>query len=143
MAGVQDLRVTVTQPLAVAHGRRLPPDSARRRTRRRRCTLARAVNATSARRPPAARRGFYSSPPGAARVRRATDVLLLAAALLGAFVLITAQPPTPLERALLRFLAVFPTWMTPAWGFLIGVVALWTVVMIVAPLVSRRPLITL
>ena len=76
-------------------------------------------------------------------MRRATDVLLLAAALLGAFALITAQPPTPLERALLRFLAVFPTWMTPAWGFLIGVVALWTVVMIVAPLVSRRPLITL
>ncbi len=76
-------------------------------------------------------------------MRRATDVVLLAAALLGALALITAQPPTPFERALLRFLAVFPNWMGPAWSFLIGVVALWAVVMVVAPLVSRRPRITL
>ncbi len=76
-------------------------------------------------------------------MRRATDVLLLAVSLVGALALITAQPPTPFERALLRFLAAFPTWLAPLWSFLIGVVALWAVAMVVAPLLLRRPRIAL
>jgi uncharacterized protein (TIRG00374 family) len=88
-------------------------------------------------------RRFYASPPGQQRVRRATDVLALAASLLGAAGLIAAQPPGPFEHALVRFLASIPDWLAPVWSFLVGVVVLWSLAMIVAPLVSRRPRITL
>lgn len=88
-------------------------------------------------------RRFYASPPGQQRVRRATDVLALAASLLGAAGLIAAQPPGPFEHALVRFLASVPDWLTPVWSFLVGIVVLWSLAMIVAPLVSRRPRITL
>jgi glycosyltransferase 2 family protein len=85
------------------------------------------------------RRGFYAAPPGQARVRRATDVLLLAAALLALVGVVASQPPTPLERSFLRFLETLPTWLDPVWASLIGLVGVWAGLMLLAPLVSRRP----
>ena len=88
-------------------------------------------------------RRFYASAPGQPRVRRATDVLLLAGSVLGVVGLIAAQPPGPFERALARFLAAFPDWLTPGWNFLVALLGLWLVIMLVAPLFSHRPRITL
>jgi uncharacterized membrane protein YbhN (UPF0104 family) len=77
------------------------------------------------------------------RVRRATDVVLLAVSLAGLLGLIAAQPPGSLERAFTRFVAAFPGWLDVLWGFCLGVVGLWTVAMILTPLVLRRPRITM
>ena len=39
-------------------------------------------------------------------------------------------------------LETFPDWLAPVWGFLTGLLVLWSVLMLVAPLVTRRPRIT-
>ena len=88
-------------------------------------------------------RRFYAAPRGQARVRRATDIILLAGTLLALAGIIAAQPPRPLEVALLEFVRTFPGWLAPLWAFMIGLLALWTVIVLVAPLFSRRPRITL
>ena len=87
-------------------------------------------------------RRFYAAPRGQARVRRATDILVLAISLLVLIGIVAAQPPRPLEVALLTFVRDFPGWLAPVWAFLIGLLALWTAIVLVAPLFSRRPRIT-
>jgi uncharacterized membrane protein YbhN (UPF0104 family) len=77
------------------------------------------------------------------RVRRATDVVALAACLLALAGIVLTQPPGAFERALLRFIEAFPPWLHPVWAFLIGLLALWSALMLVAPLVTRRPRIAL
>jgi uncharacterized membrane protein YbhN (UPF0104 family) len=70
-------------------------------------------------------------------------VLGLGASLLALAGVIGAQPPGPLERSFLRFLQAFPDWLTPAWTFLIAALAAWALFVVVFPLLSRRPRITL
>ncbi len=53
-------------------------------------------------------RRFYAAPRGQARVRRATDVIALAASLLVLVGIVAAQPPKPLEVALLALRARLP-----------------------------------
>ena len=85
---------------------------------------------------------FYAAPAGQVRVRRATDIVVLASCLIALAGLVAAQPPGPFERSLLAFLETFPDWLAPVWGFLTGLLVLWSVLMLVAPLVTRRPRIT-
>jgi uncharacterized membrane protein YbhN (UPF0104 family) len=85
---------------------------------------------------------FYAAPPNQSRVRRATDVVGLVVSLLALAGVIVAQPPGSFQTSLLRFLESFPTWLYPVWGFLIGLLALWGAAMLLVPLVSRRPRIT-
>ena len=56
--------------------------------------------------------------------------------------MIIAQPPGSFQISLLQFLESFPTWLDPIWGFLIGLLVVWSVVMLVVPLLSRRPRIS-
>lgn len=88
-------------------------------------------------------RRFYAAPPGQVRVRRATDIVGLGAFALALAGIVAAQPAGPLELSLLNFLETFPDWLRPVWAFLIALLVLWTGIMLVAPLVSRRPRITL
>ena len=88
-------------------------------------------------------RRFYAAPRGQARVRRATDIILLAASLLALVGVVAAQPPKPLEVAVLDLVRDVPGWLAPVWAFLIGLLALWTAIVLVAPLCTRRPRITL
>ena len=67
----------------------------------------------------------------------------MAACLLALTGVVLAQPAGPFERALLSFLETFPDWLRPVWAFLIALLALWTAIMLVAPLVSQRARITL
>jgi len=101
----------------------------------------RGVHATAGR----FRRGVrvYASPPGEPRFRRATDVLLLVPALLGLAVLIIAYPPSALERSLQTFLASFPDWLAPVWGFLYDLLGLWAIALVFAAVVARRRSLTL
>ncbi len=87
-------------------------------------------------------RRFYAAPRGQARVRRATDIIALAVALLVLVGIVVAQPPKPLEVALLAFARDFPGWLAPVWAFMIGLLTLWTAIVLLAPLFSRRPRIT-
>jgi glycosyltransferase 2 family protein len=84
-------------------------------------------------------RGFYASDRAQPRVRRASDVVLLAAALLALVGLVVSQPPGELERSFLRFLQAFPSWLEPIWAMLVAVLAVWAALMLLAPVVSRRP----
>jgi glycosyltransferase 2 family protein len=84
-------------------------------------------------------RGFYSGPRAQPRVRRATDVVGLVAALLALAGVAAAQPPGSLERSFLRFLHAFPSWLEPVWATLMSLLAVWVVVLLLAPLASRRP----
>ncbi len=84
-------------------------------------------------------RGFYAGPRDQPRVRRATDVAGLVAALLALAGVVAAQPPGSLERSFLRFLQAFPAWLDPVWSCLIGLLAVWTVLLLIVPLASRRP----
>ena len=88
-------------------------------------------------------RRFYAAPPGQPRVRRATDLIGLAGALLALVGVVAAQPPSRLERSFLRFLQAFPSWLTPVWSVLIAALGAWVVFLVVYPLLSRRPRITL
>ena len=72
-------------------------------------------------------------------MRRATDVAGLVAALLALAGVVAAQPPGSLERSFLRFLQAFPAWLDPVWSCLIGLLAVWTVLLLIVPLASRRP----
>ncbi len=76
-------------------------------------------------------------------MRRATDIVLLGLCLLLLVGVVAAQPPRPLEIALLTFVNDFPGWLAPVWGFLIGLLGVWTAIVTVAPLFTRRPRITL
>jgi uncharacterized membrane protein YbhN (UPF0104 family) len=82
---------------------------------------------------------FYAAPAGQVRVRRATDIVVLTSCLIALAGLVAAQPPGPFEQSLLAFLETFPDWLAPVWGFLTGLLVLWSVLMLVAPLVTRRP----
>jgi hypothetical protein len=84
-------------------------------------------------------RGFYSGPRDQPRVRRATDVVGLVAALLALAGVVAARPPGSLERSFLRFLQAFPSWLEPVWATLMSLLAVWVVVLLLAPLASRRP----
>lgn len=86
------------------------------------------------------RRGLrvYSSPAGEPRFRRATDVLMLVPALLGLTVLIVAYPPSAFERSFQTFLASFPSWLTPLWGFLYDLLGLWAIALVFAAALARR-----
>jgi len=86
---------------------------------------------------------FQTGTVGMPRVRRATDLVLLVASLAGLLALIAAQPPGSIERAFTRFVGAFPGWLDVLWGFCLGVVGLWTVAMLLTPLVLRRPRITI
>ena len=86
---------------------------------------------------------LYASPPGQPRFRRATDVLGLVPALLGLAVLVAAYPPSAFERSLERFLASFPGWLDPVWGFVYDLLGLWAIALVVAAVVSRRRSIAL
>src|SRR4051794_2548057 len=90
-----------------------------------------------------ARGKFYAAPPGQIRVRRATDVVGLAASLLTLTAVIAAQPTGQFERSLLAFLDSFPSWLGPIWAFLIGLLALWSLLLLLVPLLTRRPRITI
>jgi uncharacterized membrane protein YbhN (UPF0104 family) len=85
---------------------------------------------------------FYAAPPNQSRVRRATDVVGLVVSLLALAGVVAAQPPGSFQIALLRFLESLPTWLYPIWGFLIGLLALWGAAMLLVPLITRRPRIT-
>jgi glycosyltransferase 2 family protein len=89
---------------------------------------------------PLLRRGvrFYSAPVDQPRARRATDVLLLVPALIGLVLLIVAYPPSGFESSLSTFLASFPAWLDPVWGFLYDLLWLAAFLLLVAVLVSRR-----
>ncbi len=96
----------------------------------------RGVQATAGR----SRRGFrvYASPPGQPRFRRATDILMLVPALLGLAFLIVAYPPSAFERSLQTFLASFPDWLGPVWGFVYDLLGLWALALLIAAAVARR-----
>ncbi len=81
---------------------------------------------------------IYSSPAGQPRFRRATDVLMLVPALLGLVFLIVVYPPSAFERSLETFLASFPDWLAPVWGFLYDLLGLWALVLVAAAAISRR-----
>ena len=72
--------------------------------------------------------------------RRTSSVAACALALTG---IVAAQPAGPFERSLLGFFETFPDWLRPVWAFLIALLALWTAIILIAPLVSRRARITL
>ena len=52
--------------------------------------------------------------------------------------LAVAQPPGVFEEALIRFLAAFPGWLEPVWGFLLGAAGVWVAALVIASLVRRR-----
>ena len=81
-------------------------------------------------------RGFYAGPRDQPRVRRATDVAGLVAAVLALAGVVAAQPPGSLERSFLRFLQAFPAWLDPVWSCLIGLLAVWTVLLLIVPLAA-------
>ena len=97
---------------------------------------------TSATRVWQAGRPLYAAPAGQVRVRRATDIVVLASCLIALAGLVAAQPPGPFEQSLLALLETFPDWLAPVWGFLTGLLVLWSAVMLVAPLLTRRTRIT-
>ena len=86
------------------------------------------------------RRGvrIYASPVGQPRFRRATDALVLVPALIGLAVLIVVYPPSEFERSLEAFLASFPGWLDPVWGFLYDLLGLWAILLALAAVISRR-----
>lgn len=86
------------------------------------------------------RRGLrvYASPAGQPRFRRATDVLMLVPALAALVFLVAAYPPSAFERSLQRFLASFPGWLTPVWGFAYDLLGIWAIAVVVAAVVARR-----
>jgi uncharacterized membrane protein YbhN (UPF0104 family) len=88
-------------------------------------------------------RRYYAAPRGQPRVRRATDLLGLVASLIALAGVVAAQPPSSLERSFLRFLLAFPSWLTPIWAIMIGALVAWAVFVVVFPLFSHRPRITL
>jgi uncharacterized membrane protein YbhN (UPF0104 family) len=90
-----------------------------------------------------ATRQFYAAPPDQNRVRRATDIVALGGSLFALIGVVAAQPPGSFQQSLLIFLASLPNWLDPVWGFLTGLLALWAAVMLLVPLCSRRPRITL
>ena len=67
---------------------------------------------------------------------------MLGACLLALAGTIAAQPPGQFEQAALGFVQAFPDWLRPVWGFAIGLLILWSVVLLVAPLFARRWRIT-
>ncbi len=81
---------------------------------------------------------LYASPAGQPRFRRATDVLILAPALIGLALLIVAYPPSALELSLEAFLASFPGWLDPLWGFLFDLLWLWAIALLLLAALSRR-----
>src|SRR4029077_20412024 len=84
-------------------------------------------------------RGFYAGPRDQPRVRRATDVVGLVASLLALAGVVAAAPPGSIQRPFLRFLPAFPTWLDPVWSSLIGLLAAWTILLLIVPLASHRP----
>jgi glycosyltransferase 2 family protein len=91
------------------------------------------------------RRGWriYASAPEAPRVRRATDVLLLLGAVGGLILLIVAYPPSAFESSFQHFLANFPGWLDPIWGFLYDSLWLWAMLLLLAAVVCRRRIVAL
>lgn len=83
----------------------------------------------------------FSTPPGRRRYRRATDVFLLVPSLVALGVLVVAYPPSRFERALSVFLASFPAWLEPVWETLYGALVVWSAVVLLAALVTRRVLV--
>jgi len=69
--------------------------------------------------------------------------VLIVSALAALSVLILAQPPSQLERSLATFLAAFPGWLHPVWGFLEDLLAVWGIVLVAAVVVSRRWVVVL
>jgi uncharacterized membrane protein YbhN (UPF0104 family) len=64
-------------------------------------------------------------------------VLVPALVLLGA--LIAAYPPSGVERTLTAFIEAVPGWLDPVWDVLYDLLVLWSAVLVVAALLSRRP----
>jgi glycosyltransferase 2 family protein len=85
----------------------------------------------------------YSSPAEHPRFRRATDVLLLVPALLALAFLVVAYPPSSFEQSLQTFLASFPAWLAPVWGFGYDLLGLWAVGLVVVAVASRRGAVAL
>jgi len=72
------------------------------------------------------------------RFRRASDVLLLVPALLLLVALVAAYPPAGVERALEAFLDAIPGWLAPVWDLLYDLLVLWSVVLVLTALLTRR-----
>jgi uncharacterized membrane protein YbhN (UPF0104 family) len=104
-------------------------------------TSGRGVRVTAA----ALRRGlrFYSAPIGQPRARRATDVLLLVPSLIGLALLTWAYPPSTFEESFQAFVASFPGWLDPVWGFVYDLLGLWAIVLLVVAVIRRRPSVVL
>ncbi len=63
---------------------------------------------------------------------------MLVPALLGLAVLIVAYPPSAFERSFETFLASFPSWLAPVWGFLFDLLGLWAIALVFTAALSRR-----
>ena len=81
---------------------------------------------------------LFASPAGQPRVRRATDVLVFVPTLIALVALAAAYPPGVFEETLIRFLAAFPDWLEPVWGFLLGAAGVWVAALVIASLIRRR-----
>jgi uncharacterized membrane protein YbhN (UPF0104 family)/tRNA A-37 threonylcarbamoyl transferase component Bud32 len=86
---------------------------------------------------------FFAAPADEPRARRATDILLLVPTLIGLGILIALQPPGPVERSLISFLASFPAELDTIWRFFYDLLGLWALVVVAASLVRRRPAVAL
>jgi len=81
---------------------------------------------------------IFAAPAGQPRSRRAADVVLFVPALLGVLLATVAYPPSAFERSLARFLASFPAWLDPLWGFLSDLLWLFALALLAAALFRRR-----
>jgi glycosyltransferase 2 family protein len=73
------------------------------------------------------------------RSRRASDVILVIAALIGLALLgAMAEPPPAVERAFTRFVAAIPHSLWPFWQALVGLLAVFVVVLVVVVAVRGR-----
>jgi glycosyltransferase 2 family protein len=70
-------------------------------------------------------------------------VVLLVPALVGLALMTAAYPPGGFERSLISFLASFPGWLDPGWGFLYDLLSAWAVVLVVAAVIARRRVVAL
>ena len=91
----------------------------------------------------AVRPRFFSTTATQPRFRRATDVFLLVPAALGVVALVAAYPPSRFERALNAWVASLPGPLAPIWTIFYELLAVWTVVLVLLALVTRRPFVWL
>ena len=65
-------------------------------------------------------------------------MLVFVPTLIALVALAAAYPPGVFEETLIRFLAAFPDWLEPVWGFLLGAAGVWVAALVIASLIRRR-----